>query len=468
MFEKGTSIIQGGTVVLADRLAPAHDVVIVDGRISAIEPSRVRPLMPDIKLIDATGCYVAPGFIDIHSDYIEGIASPRPSVVMDLRGALYEADRSLAAYGVTTIYHSLSIYKMLVFDHKPIRRFSNVSALIEHIDQMRAGELRDHLIRHRLHVRVELDAVDHFQDVEDLLHAGKVDLISFMDHTPGQGQYRDLEVFAKTIKSYKGNLSDEEVQGMVDKQQAAAKLDLDQIAHLTRIAHERGVSVASHDDDSTEEVAFMAGLGASISEFPISLEVAHRARDLGMHTIAGAPNVLLGYSHSGNLSARESVCAGATDILCSDYYPAALLRAVFELHQSCDISLPQAFALVTLNPARAVGIEGEVGQIAEGMRADILLVRELSLDKGSPGIPVVEEVFVEGRSVFKTQYPQAIKQAASSGSETGLEEAHGATAKPPVPSVAPVATAKSPVPSVAPVATASQEAALESAVGQVA
>ena len=327
---------------------------------------------------------MAPGFIDIHSDYIEGIASPRPSVVMDLRAALYEADRSLVAHGVTTMFHSLSIYKLLVFDHKPIRRFDNVSRLIECINRMRASEAAGHLIRHRLHVRVELDAIDHFHDVEDLLLAGKVDLISFMDHTPGQGQYRDLEVFAKTIKSYKGEISDAAVQELVDKQQAAAKLSFEEIAHLAGVARQHGVSIASHDDSSAEELRLMQGLGASISEFPISIDVAHQARDLGMHTIAGAPNVLLGYSHSGNLSAREAVCAGATDILCSDYYPAAMLRAVFELNRSCGLDLAAAFALVTLNPARAVGIDDQLGEIAPGKRADILLIREL-VEGGADG-----------------------------------------------------------------------------------
>ena len=438
-----TTIIHGGAVILADRVAFAHDVVISGGRISAIEPTRPRPSSAALELIDAAGCYVAPGLIDIHSDYIETVASPRPSVVMDLQAALYEADRSLISQGITTIYHSLSVYQVLIFDHKPIRRFENVSRLIEHVSKLRKTETVDHLIRHRLHMRVELDAVDLLNDIENLLVSDKVDLISFMDHTPGQGQYSDLEVFSQTVKSYRDDLTEDEVRAIVQRHQEAAKFGPGEICRLSRLAKENGIAIASHDDDCAEALEFIWKLGASISEFPVSLEVARNARELGMHTIAGAPNVLLGYSHSGNLSARESVSAGVTSILCSDYYPAALLRAVFELHRSCGIDLAAAFALATINPARAVGIDGDFGEIAEGKRADILLIRELAADTAdaadvadttdaadaadaadapsqearpaspaSPGktsLPVVEEVLIEGCSVFKTRYPHIAK-----------------------------------------------------------
>ena len=139
-----------------------------------------------LPVVDARGAYVVPGLIDIHSDYVENVASPRPSVVMDLSTSLYKADRELVSHGVTTIFHSLSVYGAHVFDHKPIRDFGNVSALIDRVAALRAGEERDHLIRHRLHMRVELDSVDLYDDIESFLRSGKVDLVSFMDHTPGR------------------------------------------------------------------------------------------------------------------------------------------------------------------------------------------------------------------------------------------------------------------------------------------
>lgn len=309
-MDTDSCIIRGGTVVCADRVLPDCDVVVIDGRIAAIEPVGASDFdaQPDatmgvLPVVDARGAYVAPGLIDIHSDYVENVASPRPSVVMDLSTSLYKADRELVSHGVTTIFHSLSVYGAHVFDHKPIRDFGNVSALIDRVAALRAGEERDHLIRHRLHMRVELDSVDLYDDIESFLRSGKVDLVSFMDHTPGQGQYRDLLVFGDTLKGYR-DVSDEDVRDIVRQQQESQKLTYAQITALAAVARERGVSIASHDDDSEDKLAFMDGLEATISEFPISLDIARAARARGMHTIAGAPNVMLGHSHSGNLSAR--------------------------------------------------------------------------------------------------------------------------------------------------------------------
>ena len=387
-MDTNSCIIRGGTVVCADRVLPDCDVVVIDGRIAAIEPVGASDFdaQPDatmgvLPVVDARGAYVVPGLIDIHSDYVENVASPRPSVVMDLSTSLYKADRELVSHGVTTIFHSLSVYGAHVFDHKPIRDFGNVSALIDRVAALRAGEERDHLIRHRLHMRVELDSVDLYDDIESFLRSGKVDLVSFMDHTPGQGQYRDLLVFGDTLKGYR-DVSDEDVRDIVRQQQESQKLTYAQITALAAVARERGVSIASHDDDSEDKLAFMDGLEATISEFPISLDIARAARARGMHTIAGAPNVMLGHSHSGNLSAREAVQAGAIDVLCSDYYPAALLDAVFTLRDQCGLDIAKAFALVTINPAKAAGIADEVGSIAVGKRADVLLVREISCGEG--------------------------------------------------------------------------------------
>ena len=419
-MDTNSCIIRGGTVVCADRVLPDCDVVVIDGRIAAIEPVGASDFdaQPDatmgvLPVVDARGAYVVPGLIDIHSDYVENVASPRPSVVMDLSTSLYKADRELVSHGVTTIFHSLSVYGAHVFDHKPIRDFGNVSALIDRVAALRAGEERDHLIRHRLHMRVELDSVDLYDDIESFLRSGKVDLVSFMDHTPGQGQYRDLLMFGDTLKGYR-DVSDEDVRDIVRQQQESQKLTYAQITALAAVARERGVSIASHDDDSEDKLAFMDGLEATISEFPISLDIARAARARGMHTIAGAPNVMLGHSHSGNLSAREAVQAGAIDVLCSDYYPAALLDAVFTLRDQCGLDIAKAFALVTINPAKAAGIADEVGSIAVGKRADVLLVREISCGEGEGArpdgrvartMPVVTRAFVGGRSVFRSHYP---------------------------------------------------------------
>ena len=233
-MEANSLVIRGGNVVTETEILPNHDIVIRQGTIDEIKPTlanaRTREadastepgnpglvidLTTGLPVVDARGAYVVPGMIDIHSDYIESVASPRPSVVMDLPTSLYKVDRELVTHGVTTIYHSLSTYGGHIFDHKPIRDFENVRRLLDAIAAIRSGEEHDHLIRHRLHLRVELDAVDRVEEITGYLEEGKVDLISFMDHTPGQGQYRDLLVFSDMLKGYRDGISDGEVEEII-------------------------------------------------------------------------------------------------------------------------------------------------------------------------------------------------------------------------------------------------------------
>lgn len=426
-MKKGTTIIRGGTVVCEHEVLLYHDVIIKDGIIESIRPTVMRDAseeyygnsasdlvdsaqsimnnaVPGVQkkphIIDAQGAYVLPGLIDIHSDYIETVASPRPSVIMDLETSLYEAERELVAHGITTMFHSLSVYQQKIFDHKPIRNFENVSALIDQINTLRATEEYGHLIRHRVHLRIELDSINLYEAEKKYLKQGFVDLVSFMDHTPGQGQYADIKLFGETLKGYR-SISDEEVAEIVASQQQSEKLSLAHMAELARIAHNRGIAVASHDDDTCEKLDLMESINAEISEFPITLPVAQSARSRGMYTLAGAPNVLMGHSHSGNLSAREAIGANAINILCSDYYPSAMLNAVFTLHHTCGIGLSKAVGLVSINPARAVHMDNQFGSIMPGKTADVLIVRELA-----PERPVVVEAFVGGHSVYKTQYPK--------------------------------------------------------------
>ena len=397
-------IIRGGTVVCADRVLPDHDVVVIDGHIAAIEPAGASDFdaQPDatvgvLPIVDARGAFVAPGLIDIHSDYVENVASPRPSVVMDLNTSLYKADRELVSHGITTIFHSLSVYGAHVFDHKPIRDFGNVSALIDRVAGLRAGEERDHLIRHRLHMRVELDSVDLYDDIEEFLRSGKVDLVSFMDHTPGQGQYRNLEFFKNHVMSQ--SQTEEEKNRILTDRMNRTKLTAEQLALAADMAVQAGIPIASHDDDSLEKLDYVTqSLHARICEFPVELSVAKEARRRGMSVVVGATNVLMGRSHSNNLSAREAIENGCADILVSDYFPAAILHGVFKLWEDGLLSLPQAVNMATLNPAKAVRVAEHLGSIEPGKCADLILVSK----KGD--IPVVLSTFINGEEVTRLHY----------------------------------------------------------------
>ena len=389
------TILTGGRIITPDAVLDSHELLIDGGEIVEIRETAPASVPADTQTADIVhlgGAYVAPGFIDLHSDYIEHMAAPRPTTLMDFSLALRVAEREMLTHGITTMYHSLALYSFSEFGGSaPIRSPENTRALAMAIDKTRKGR---HLIRHRFHARFEIDNIKRTEEVAGYIAEGKVHLVSFMDHTPGQGQYRDLEIYRKTLKGYR-NLSDEQVDTIIELSRGREKLTLKTMAEIAELARGAGIAVASHDDDGLAKLELMKEVGAGISEFPTTVEVALEARRRGMHTVAGAPNVLLGGSHSGNLSAREAILAGGVDVLCSDYYPPALLHAVFALADRGDLSLPAAMRLVTLNPALAVGLEDDFGSIEAGKRADLICVEQLE-----DGFPVVSGAYIDGREVL--------------------------------------------------------------------
>jgi alpha-D-ribose 1-methylphosphonate 5-triphosphate diphosphatase len=388
-------VLTNGQLIMEDQILHHHAVVIENDRIKAVIPEEDVGTFNDCTIIDARGGYISPGFVDIHSDYIEGIISPRPTSLMDFNMGIREAERILISHGITTMFHSLSIYKDDGFSHKPIRNPQNVNRLIDAINETHTSE---HLIRNRMHARFEIDnieAVDRFiQNIEE----GKVHLISFMDHTPGQGQYRNLEIYRETLKGFRP-MTNEEADVLIADSITKEKITLEQIKEIAQIALANNIAVASHDDDEIEKLSLVKSYGTTISEFPTTIEVARKAKEMGLWTIAGAPNVLLGGSHSGNLSAAVAIEERTIDILCSDYYPAALLHSIFKLSDEYGQDLHEMFQLVTLNPAKAVQIDDEIGSIKEGKKADLIII-----EKMDDGFPVVTASIVDGKLITRTMY----------------------------------------------------------------
>lgn len=379
------------------------EAAIIDGYAVVVEGEIIQELIPEEEVvnyvnaerIDAKGGYISPGFIDIHSDYIETIASPRPTSMMDFNISLREAEKILISHGITTMFHSLSFYREDVFTHKPMRYPENVQRLVDAIDATH-NEL--HLIRHRLHARFEIDNIDGVERLVRNIEDDKVHLLSFMDHTPGQGQYRNLEIYSKTLQGYR-DLTDEDVQTIIAERQNSEFMTIEAIEEIVDIAIAKGIAVASHDDDDSKKLELVKALGTTISEFPITLDVAKKAKEMGLQTIVGAPNVLLGGSHSGNLSATEAIDHNCVSILCSDYYPAALLHAIFDLSEKHGNDLHQMFMMVTLNPAKAVQIDDELGSIRAGKRADILIIERMD-----DGYPMLTNTMVNGALITTTNY----------------------------------------------------------------
>ncbi|ENZ36249.1 MULTISPECIES: phosphonate metabolism protein PhnM [Clostridium] len=386
-------LLTNGKIITEEGIIEGYDILIENDIIKKIcKNGEVDS--DEIEVINAYGGFISPGFIDIHADYIENMSSPRPTSIMDFNLSLRETEKVLINTGITTMYHSLSLYGKDIFENKPIRSDENVIKLIDTIENT---QNKRHLIRHRFHARFEIDNVKGVERLKKYIRDGKINLLSFMDHKPGQGQYRNIETYRKTLKGYK-DVTDSEIDEMIEERQFKDTITSETIEEIAHMAKDRNISIASHDDDSFDKIDFIKGIGATISEFPITMDVAKYAREKGMFTIAGAPNVLLGKSHSGNLSASEAIKDNCIDILCSDYYPAAMLHSVFILNEKYNMDLCEMFKLITINPAKAVKIDNILGSIKEGKKADILIIEKLE------ELPVITSVFVDGKLMSKINY----------------------------------------------------------------
>ncbi|SER26130.1 alpha-D-ribose 1-methylphosphonate 5-triphosphate diphosphatase [Gracilibacillus ureilyticus] len=388
-------IIHNGKIITEDSILTGHAVVVDGETIHALIEEDEINQFPEAELIDARGGYVSPGFIDIHSDYIETVASPRPNSVMDFNLSLREAEKILIGHGITTMFHSLSFYRKEKITRKHVRYPDNMQRMIDQIDETHH---KLHMIRHRLHARFEMDNIDGIDQLIDNIRSDKVHLVSFMDHTPGQGQYRNLEIYRQNIKGHR-NISDEEVNVLLAERKSTELITIEKITEVAELALSKGIAIASHDDDNVSKLELVKSYGTTISEFPVALEIAKKAKEHGLYTIVGAPNVLLGGSHSGNLSAAEAIDHGYADILCSDYYPAALLHAIFHLHDKQEQDLHKMFMMVTLNPAKAVSMDEEIGSIKIGKKADLLVIERMD-----DGYPMLTATMVNGQLMTTTNY----------------------------------------------------------------
>jgi len=377
-------VIDSATIVTADEIWPETSVRLRDGRIDAIRPGG--SFRNHGRAIDGRGLHLCPGFIDLHCDAIEKKIEPRPNTFFPLDVAIHELDKQLAACGVTTSFHSLSFAELEI----GLRSNNMAAGIVREINEHAPG-LR---VRTMVHARFEITDLGAVPLLRQLVDEGQVGLFSLMDHTPGQGQFREIMSF----KNYYGPVygkSDAEMDHLIQrKQEARVNGAREGIETMVDCCRERGISLASHDDDCPDKIRWLHGLGIELTEFPVNLDAARSAREHGLHLILGAPNVLRGASQGGNLSARDALAAGYGDILCSDYAPLTLLHALLTLTRLEMMSLPEALNLVSRNPARAVGIDHETGTIAEGLAADLLL-----LDLTS-GFPRIRGTLVQGREVF--------------------------------------------------------------------
>ena len=336
--------------------------------------------------IDMHGDYLIPGIVDLHTDNLERQVQPRVTSRWPSRSAMVAHDSQCAAAGVTTIFDSLCLGD-LGFDKDRMRTFHEGVADLDALTP--TGLLKS---EHYLHLRCEVPAADTLGMVAPVIGHRLVRLISLMDHSPGEGQYADLDFYRKIRKA--SGIDDDAIDRRITelREQRARLRDPNRKA-LLDMARPRDVPIASHDDRTEAEIAENIADGITISEFPVTLAAAKAAKAGGMQVIAGAPNIVRGGSHSGNVSASDLVNAHAVDAFASDYVPPSLVEAAFLCAREGRMSLPEAIRMVTDTPARMVGLR-ERGRLALWCRADVVRVRVYE------DLPVVRQVWCGGVRVI--------------------------------------------------------------------
>ena len=350
-------------VVLADSIIDGT-VVVVDGIIADIVEGRRRA----VGTIDLDGDYLLPGLLELHTDHLEAHFSPRPKVQWPADAAVVAHDAQIVASGITTVFDALRVGNVRGEDSVS-QHMGLLAAAIREATE--CGRLRaDHLV----HLRCELACEDTVSGLAALIDDAGVRLISVMDHTPGQRQFVNLTKFREYYQGKVG-FNDAEMETFIaERHEACDRLSIPNRSKVVAMARERGIPIASHDDATSGHVEEARQEGASISEFPTSVEAAEAARSCGLMVLMGAPNVVRGGSHSGNVSATDLARQGLLDILSSDYVPYSLLQAVFALpRHDTGMDLPAAIRTVTANPAAAVGLDDR-GSITVGKRGDLIRV----------------------------------------------------------------------------------------------
>jgi alpha-D-ribose 1-methylphosphonate 5-triphosphate diphosphatase len=370
-------------LVLADRVVDTGWISVDDGTIVEIGEGAASGRADDLQ-----GDYLIPGLVELHTDHLEAHVVPRPGVRWDPVAAVMSYDAQLATCGITTVLDSLRVWR----EEGAQAIGGEAELLADAVDTARSsGMLR---ADHFLHLRCEVPMPSVVGEATALIGRPDVRLVSLMDHTPGQRQFRDERKLREYYRGKTGGLSDAELDVLFDKRREYSRLHLEEnYRDLVSLAHLHGTPLASHDDTTLDHVDQAIADGVAIAEFPTTIEAAERLHASGVRVLMGAPNLVRGASHSGNVATSDLAHAGILDVLSSDYVPASLLLAALALPRIVpDIALPSAIRTVTKTPAEAVGLNDR-GEIAVGKRADLVRIRMVR------DLPVVVSVWRQGRRV---------------------------------------------------------------------
>ena len=381
-----TYCLSGGPLFDGHNLYPNGHVCMEGGRISGFGPGH--PPAAKGSSRDVDGRLICPGFVDLHCDALEKCIEPRPGATFDYQYALEGLDRRLAASGVTSFCHAVAFLD----EEMGLRSPHTAADMIRAIWSFQASNRA--LVRHEVHIRFEVGGILSAQVIQDLLNTQNSTLFSVMDHSPGQGQFKSLESFMSYFgTAYAISRQEVEALGMVraENNHRAWEDSLDLISEVRAL----NIPLLSHDDDTVEKVEKVRNLGAVGCEFPVSLQAAEQARDMGMLVCMGAPNLLRGCSTNNNVKAAQVMQDQLCDILVSDYFPECLLQAPFLAHRELGLDLTEGLSMGTANPGALLQTKGlSPGCLQVGAEADIVV-----LDTAPPWVRVWE-TWVGGRRVY--------------------------------------------------------------------
>ncbi|NOJ49929.1 alpha-D-ribose 1-methylphosphonate 5-triphosphate diphosphatase [Bradyrhizobium archetypum] len=383
MTSKSETVLGNARLVLADCVIEQGWIAFADGRIAEFGEGKA-PAGSE----DARGDLVMPGLIELHTDHLEAHYVPRPKVFWDATAAVVSYDGQLATCGITTVLDSLRVWREDGAEDVDGRAGVLAAAITSarEADLLRAD--------HFLHLRCEIPMPDVVAEARELIDRPDVRLMSLMDHTPGQRQFRDEVKLRDYYRGKGGGMTDAELDVLFARRFAYQKTYAEtNMRAIVALAHEYNIPLASHDDTTEENVADAVRDRVAVAEFPTTKEAARGLHEAGIDILMGAPNVVRGGSHSGNIAAIDLAREGLLDILSSDYIPSSLLMAALRLPRDVPaIDLAAAVRTVTKTPADAVGLSDR-GEIAVGRRADLIRVHV------AHDIPVVRSVWREGRRV---------------------------------------------------------------------
>src|SRR5258708_2488657 len=362
--EQNDMLIANARIVLADRVIENGWLACAGGQIVEVgeggAPERGE---------DAGGDLVMPGLVELHTDHLEAHYVPRPKVYWDPVAAVVSYDGMLATSGITTVLDSLRVWREDGAEDVDGQHVVLANA----IEAARDGALLR--IEHYLHLRCEVPMPSVVDDTAAMIGRERVRLMSLMDHTPGHRQFRDEQKLRTYYRGKSGGLTDAQLDVLFAKRHAFhAKYAERHRRELVALATRNGTPLACHDDTTMEHVAESIAHGAALGAFPTTLEAAEGLHQGGIRVLMGAPNLVRGGSHSGNVATVDLAQAGLLDILSSDYVPSSLLLAALRLPAAApNIDLPAAVRTVAKSPAEAVGLTDR-GEIAPGKRADLIRV----------------------------------------------------------------------------------------------